>query len=106
MKVFLKQVPEMALAANGKEILRVGTGIYNYGAAREPLRLHGVGYYEPKDIELMIDLNMKYVAREGEKRPVASEILTNKFAGQVTLSPAEWDQAIKGIQEFRGYLSA
>jgi len=106
MKVFLKQVPEMALAANGKEILRVGTGIYGYSAAREPLKLHGVGYHEPKDVELMIDLNMKYVAREGDKRPVASDIVTNKFAGQVTLSPAEWDQAIKGIQEFRGYLSA
>ncbi len=106
MKVFLKQVPEMALAANGKEILRVGTGIYGYSAARDSMKLHGVGYYEPKDVEFMIDLNMKYVAREGEKRPVAGEIMTNKHAGAVTLSAAEWDQALKGIQEFRGYLSA
>jgi ABC-type nitrate/sulfonate/bicarbonate transport system substrate-binding protein len=106
MKVFLKQVPEMALASNGKETLRVGTGIYGYAAAREPMKLNGIGYYEPKDVEFMIDLNMKYVAREGEKRPVAAEILTNKYAGSVKLTPAEWDQALKGIQEFRGYLSA
>ena len=48
---------------------------------------------------------MKYVAREGEKRPAASAIMTNKFAGQLKLTPAEWDQALKGAQEFRGFLS-
>jgi hypothetical protein len=105
MKVFLKQVPEMALASHGAETLRVGTGILNYSMAREPLKVHGVGYFEPKDFESMTDLVMKYVAREGEKRPVAGEIMTNKFAGQVSLSPAEWDKALKGAQEFRGFLS-
>jgi NitT/TauT family transport system substrate-binding protein len=104
-KVFLKQVPEMALAAQGKEQLRVGTGIYSYSAAREPLKLHGVGYFEPKDFEAMTDLIMKYLAREGDKRPVASEIMTNKFAGEIKLSPAEWDTALKGAQEFRGFVS-
>jgi hypothetical protein len=48
---------------------------------------------------------MKYLARDGDKRPVASEIMTNKFAGEVKLSPAEWDKALKGAQEFRGFLS-
>jgi len=104
-KVFLKQVPEMALAANGKETLRVGTGIYCYSAAREPMKLNGVGYFEPKDFEFMTDLTMKYVAREGEKRPAAADIMTNKYAGTVKLSPAEWEQALKGAQEFRTVLS-
>jgi hypothetical protein len=31
--------------------------------------------------------------------------MTNKFAGLVKLSPAEWEQALKGAQEFRGLLS-
>jgi ABC-type nitrate/sulfonate/bicarbonate transport system substrate-binding protein len=105
MKVFLKQVPEMALASAGRETLRVGTGIFNYSAAREPLKLNGVGYFEPKDFEFMTELVMKYVAREGEKRPAAADIMTNKFAGLVKLSPAEWEQALKGAQEFRGLLS-
>ena len=105
MKVFLKEVPEMALASHGKETLRVGTGILSYSMAREPLKLNGVGYFEPKDFDSMTDLVMKYVAREGEKRPVAGEIMTNKFAGEVKLSSAEWDKALKGAQEFRGFLS-
>jgi hypothetical protein len=38
----------------------------------------------------MIDLVMKYVAPNG-KRPDAEEIISNKYAGDVTLTPAEWE---------------
>lgn len=104
-KVFLKQVPEMALASQGKETLRVGTGIYCYSAAREPMKVNGVGYFEPKDFAFMTDLVMKYVASPGEQRPATADIMTNQYAGTVKLSPAEWDKAQKGAQEFRGFVS-
>jgi hypothetical protein len=48
---------------------------------------------------------MKYVTREGEKRPGVSEMLTNKLVGQLKLSDGEWAQASKGMDEFRGLLS-
>ena len=49
MKVFFKQVPEMALATQAREQIRVGTGISIYVSARDIIRGRGMGYMEPKD---------------------------------------------------------
>ena len=51
---------------------------------------HGIGYAPLGDYKVMIDLVMKYVAPNG-KRPDAEEIISNKYAGDVTLTPAEWE---------------
>jgi hypothetical protein len=53
----------------------------------------------------MTDLVMKYIAKEGEKRPAVADMLTNKFVGGIKLSDAEWATANKGLDEFKGYLS-
>jgi len=105
MKVFFKQVPEMALAAQGREQIRVGTGILTYVAAREIIKTNGMGHMEPKDYEAMTDLVMKYLAREGDQRPEIAKVMTNRFVGGLQLSPAEWDQAQKNAHEFRPYVS-
>ena len=105
MKVFFKQVPEMALAAQAREQIRVGTGINIYVSAREIIKTHGMGYMEPKDYEVMTDLVMKYIARDTDKRPAVSEMMTNRFAGSLKLTPAEWEQTQKNAQEFRPYVS-
>jgi ABC-type nitrate/sulfonate/bicarbonate transport system substrate-binding protein len=105
MKVFFKQVPEMALLGQAREQIRVGTGILIYVAAREIIKANGMGYMEPKDYEAMTDLVMKYLAHEGDQRPVIDKVMTNSFAGGLKLSPAEWDQAQKNAQEFRPYVS-
>jgi NitT/TauT family transport system substrate-binding protein len=105
MKVFFKQVPEMALLAQAREQIRVGTGILIYVAAREIIKANGMGYMEPKDFEAMTDLVMKYLAHEGDQRPAIDKMMTNSFTGGLKLSPAEWDQAQKNAQEFRPYVS-
>ena len=104
MKVFFKQVPEMALAAQAREQIRVGTGILIYVAARDIIKTNGMGYMEPKDYEAMTDLVMKYLAHEGDKRPDIAGMMTNHFVGGLKLSPAEWDQAQKNAAEFRSYV--
>src|ERR1700719_658993 len=104
IKVFFKQVPEMALLAQAREQIRVGTGILIYVAAREIVRANGMGYMEPKNYEAMTDLVMKYLAHDGDQRPVVDKVMTNSFAGGLKLSPAEWDQAQKNAQELRPYV--
>jgi len=69
IKVFFKQVPEMALATQAREQIRVGTGILAYVNARDVIKTNGMGYMEPKDYESMTDLVMKYLAKEGDQRP-------------------------------------
>jgi ABC-type nitrate/sulfonate/bicarbonate transport system substrate-binding protein len=105
MKVFFKQVPEMALAQQAREQIRVGTGILIYVSAREQARQNGLGYSDPKDYETMTDLVVKYLAKEGDPRPDVASTMTNRFAGQVKLSAAEWDQVQKNSAEFRTFLA-
>jgi NitT/TauT family transport system substrate-binding protein len=105
MKVFFRQVPEMALAGQAREQIRVGTGILIYVAAREIIKTNGMGYMEANDYETMTDLVMKYLAHEGDQRPEIANLMTNRFVGGLKLSPAEWDQAQKNAQEFRPYVS-
>jgi hypothetical protein len=54
-----------------------------------------MGYTEPKDYEVMTDLVMKYIARETDKRPSVADMMTNRFAGIIALTPAEWEQTQK-----------
>jgi len=105
MKVFFKQVPEMALAAQVGEQIRVGTRILIYVAARDIIKTNGMGYMEPKDYESMTDLAMKYLAHEGDQRPDIAGMMTNRFVGGLKLSPAEWDQARKNAAEYRSCVS-
>jgi len=104
-RVFFKQVPEMALATQAREQIRVGTGINIYVSARDIIRDRGMGYMEPKDYEVMTDLVMKYIARDTDKRPAVAEMMTNRFTGTTKLTPAEWEQTQKNAQEFRPYVS-
>jgi len=105
IKVFLKQVPEMALAAQAREQIRVGTGIMTYVSARDTIKAQGMGYIVPKDYQAMTDLVMKYVAREGEKRPELDSMMTNRFVGGLKPSDAEWAQMQKNSAEFRAYVT-
>src|SRR6201981_2718571 len=105
IKVFFKQVPEMALLAQAREQTRVGNGILMYVVTRDIVRTNGLGYMEPKDYEEMTDLVMKYLAHDGDPRPEISNVMTNRFAGAVKLSPAEWAEAQKNAQEFRPFVS-
>jgi hypothetical protein len=95
----------MALATQAREQIRVGTGINIFVSAREIIKTNGMGYMEPRDYEVMTDLVMKYIARETDKRPAVSEMMTNRFAGRLMLTPGEWEQAQKNAQDFRMYVS-
>jgi NitT/TauT family transport system substrate-binding protein len=105
MKVFFKLVPEMALLAQAREQIRVGTGILTYVSAREVIKTNGMGYMEPKDYEAMTDLVMKYLAKEGDPRPDISKLMTNRFVGGLKVAASELEQMQKNAQEFRPYLS-
>jgi len=105
IKVFFKQVPEMALATQAREQTRVGAGILTYVAAREIVTTNGLGYMEPKDFEIMTDLVMKYLAKEGDQRPEVAKMMTNQFVGDLKVSAQDWGIMQKNGQEFRPYLS-
>jgi NitT/TauT family transport system substrate-binding protein len=105
LNIFLKQVPELALAPHARDEARVGVGIMIYTVARDIVRQHGLGYIEPKDYDTMADMVMQYLANPGDPRPDVTQLMTNQFVGGIKLSPTEWETAQKNAAEFRAYLS-
>jgi ABC-type nitrate/sulfonate/bicarbonate transport system substrate-binding protein len=105
MKVFFKQVPELALVAQAREQTRVGVGIMIYTVARDIVRDNGLGYIEPKDYGTITDVVMQYLTNPGDQRPEIAKLMTNRFAGGLKFSPGEWAQAQKNAEEFRVYVS-
>ncbi|MBV9827154.1 MAG: ABC transporter substrate-binding protein [Alphaproteobacteria bacterium] len=104
-KLFFKQVPEMAVLAQGREQARVGNGILTYTVARDIVRQNGLGYMAPEDYETMADMVMRYLAGPGAKRPDVSSLLTNRFIGALKLNEPEFAEAQKNAEEFRAYVT-
>jgi NitT/TauT family transport system substrate-binding protein len=105
MQVFFKQVPEMALAAQARTQIKVGTGIMIYVSARDTATTKGLGWIDPKEFAEETDLVMKYLAAPGDKPPEAAQMSTNRFTGSVKLTDAEWQQVQKSAQGFRSYVT-
>ena len=72
---------------------------------RDLIKTNGLGYMDQQDYEVMADLVMKYLANEGDSRPVIDKAMTNRFIGGVKLSTVEWAEAHKNAQEFRPYVT-
>jgi NitT/TauT family transport system substrate-binding protein len=105
VKIFLKEVPEIALTADGAARTRLGIGIFNISMLYPPLKEHGIGYAVPDDYASMTDLTMTYVAEKTDKRPDQKALFTNDHAGGLKLSDVEWDQATANAKPFRAYLA-
>ena len=105
MKLFFKQVPEMALAGQAREQIRVGTGIMVCVAANPVIKTSGLGWIEPEAYQAQTDLVMQYLAKPGDNRPIVDALMTNRFVGSVKFSSDEFDEAQKNSQEFRAYVT-
>jgi NitT/TauT family transport system substrate-binding protein len=101
VNLFLKQVPEAALAANGPRQIQTGLGIFAMTVIGPPAKQHGVGWADAADYATMTDLVMKYLGGAGDKAPNPSELFTNDFVGDVTLSADEWTRAETQVKEYQ-----
>jgi len=105
LALFIKQVPETALAAHGAQQVRTGLGIFDVTAIGDPAKQHGVGWSEPADYAAMTDLVMRYAAGPNDKTPDLAGLLTNDFVGGVTLTPDEWAKAEANVKEYRNFFA-
>ncbi len=105
VNIFLKEVPETALSADGAARTRIGIGIFNVSMLFKPLLDYGIGYAVPDDYKSMTELVMKYVADGADKEPGQSALFTNEYAGKLKLTQEEWDQATDKAKPFRAFLS-
>jgi ABC-type nitrate/sulfonate/bicarbonate transport system substrate-binding protein len=90
LDIFFKANPEMALAKGARQQNKLALDFFRYSVMRDAAKQNGIGYAPPADYKIMMDLVMKYVAPQG-KRPDLEKAVSNKFAGGVKLTAAEWD---------------
>ncbi len=90
LDIFFKANPEMELAKGAREQTRLALDFFRYSVVHDAAKKNGVGYAPPADFATMTDLVMKYVAPDG-KRPDLDKVVSNKFAGSVKLTDAEWN---------------
>jgi len=105
VNLFLKQVPEAALAANGAKQIRTGLGIFNMTMIGAPAKQYGIGRSETADYAAMTDLVIQYLGAPGDTKPDPATLFTNDFTGGVTLSPEEWAKADANVKEYRDYFA-
>lgn len=93
--IFMREVPEVALAKSGKQFVKSGMEIWIDSLLATEPKSKGMGWSDEKAVEDAIDLVMKYVAPAGAARPESSNLFTNKFAGTIKPTSAQWEQAAK-----------
>jgi ABC-type nitrate/sulfonate/bicarbonate transport system substrate-binding protein len=104
LDIFMKEVPEAALTASGRNNVRVGLGIFQFAALAEDARQHGFGWASSKSFAEMNDLVATYLTKSGTK-PAVEDLYTNRFAGTIKFSDSQWAQAKKRNEEFAKYFT-
>jgi ABC-type nitrate/sulfonate/bicarbonate transport system substrate-binding protein len=90
-ELFLAAVPELKLAASGREFARYGMAVQRYNVLSVPdAKEHGLGWADMAKLGDMADLTLRYQGEPGAAKPDLGALFTNRFAGGVTMSDAEW----------------
>ncbi len=103
LKIFIKAVPEIALAKSGTEQSRLGIGLFQVAMLNDAAKGHPLGYSDPAAFEKMTDLVMHTLAAPTDKRP--TQTMTNDYIGAVTLTADEWTRAEAAAAEFRALVT-
>lgn len=90
LDMFIRQVPEIGLTAGGRENARLSQGIMQWTMLAPEAIENGLGWTDMRKWNAMTDLVMEFGAPADARRPEAEAIISNRFAGRIKLSPAEW----------------
>jgi NitT/TauT family transport system substrate-binding protein len=104
LDIFFKTNPEMALAKDAREQTKLALDFFRYSVVHEAAKQNGIGFAPPGDYSTMTDLVMKYVAPDG-KRPDLEKVVSNKFAGNVKMTDAEWSSVQPSFADVAKLLS-
>jgi ABC-type nitrate/sulfonate/bicarbonate transport system substrate-binding protein len=100
IEIFMKEVPEMALNAGAKEFLRIGLGLWHLSIIKPEAKEHGIGWGDPAVFGQMIDLVMSSIQGPNMTKPTVEAVYSNRFAGKVKLTAAEWEAAAANVSSF------
>jgi ABC-type nitrate/sulfonate/bicarbonate transport system substrate-binding protein len=107
VETFLREVPEVRMAATGREFTRMGWGLTLATQFAPELTENGVGWFDPKSVANQIDLIMQFVATGADaKRPDVAKTWSTAFVGGVKMTSGEIAAAKNVAKPFAEMLSA
>jgi ABC-type nitrate/sulfonate/bicarbonate transport system substrate-binding protein len=105
MDLFFKEAPELAMASTGRDMVRIGVGVWAVTVLNDIVKNNGLGFADPADMKTMAELTQKYVIKSDAAIPAMDTLYTNKFAGKLKLSTSEWQSAVSTFKDFAKYLA-
>lgn len=103
--LFLKQLPEMALNPNARDLARLGLMMWEHSVEKPEARAHGLGWSDPQAYAEMTDLVMTYLAEPGMARPEPDTLFTNRFTGKLKLDEKQWADVRQRVSEYDSVFS-
>ncbi len=94
LAAFVRQRPEIGISDAARGSARLGQGLMAVTVAQPEAVENGLGFTDIAKANRMIDTVMQYSV-EGGTRPNVEALYTNRFAGRIRLSAAEWE-AVRG----------
>ncbi|MBJ3778262.1 ABC transporter substrate-binding protein [Acuticoccus mangrovi] len=99
--IFIEEVPEIGIAANGRENARLSQGLMHYTVVSPEAEEHAIGWTDMEKVSGMIDMVMEYGAPADATRPDVDALYTNDLVGDAgKLSAAEWESIKSGLTEY------
>lgn len=95
LDMFVKQVPEIGITSGGRENARLSQGLMQWTMLAPEATGNGLGWTDMDRWRAMTDLVMEFSAPPDARRPEPDALVSNRFAGRVKLSGAEWE-ALRG----------
>jgi len=98
--IFLKEIPEMAVTAGGKENARISQGLMHYTVMSPEAQTQAIGYTDMTKAASMVDMVMEFGAPKDAKKPETADLFTNDLVPSIKLSDAEWAQVKTNVAEY------
>jgi NitT/TauT family transport system substrate-binding protein len=96
--IHLDMVKEYDKASNDRPFVKYGVLINTAVSMAPYLEKSGLGHMEERLVRATQDKIVKYIAVKAEQAP--SALYTNRFAGKVNLTPAEWKTVQASVKEY------
>ncbi len=90
LDMFVRQVPEIGITSGGRQNAQLSQGLMQWTMLAPEAIENGLGHTDMAKWNAMTDLVMEFGAPADAKRPNTEAIISNRFAGRIKLTPAEW----------------
>jgi NitT/TauT family transport system substrate-binding protein len=96
--IHLDMVKEYENASSDRNFIRYGVLINTATSLAPYLEQTGLGHMEDRLVAATQDKIVKYLGVKAAQAP--GDLYTNRFAGKVTLTPAEWKAVRESVKEY------